>query len=87
MKSDAEAEQSAGVCCALRGCRFGIEQSGTGGRSPLNRFSEKSVSNPTDDKYPEVAKAITQFMNKDAKGALGQLTIAKQKNPKLPPAE
>lgn len=48
----------------------------------------KAVSDPTDDKYPEIKSAIDYFVNqRDPKAAFGQLSLAKQNHPKLPPVD
>ena len=47
----------------------------------------KSVSDPTDEKYPDVVDAIKYFTNRDAKAALNSLKAAKTADPKLPPAD
>lgn len=46
-----------------------------------------AVSNPTEEDYPEIKSAIGYFTNRDATAAMGQLTLAKEKHPKLPPAD
>ena len=51
---------------------------------------KNAVSDATDEQYPHVAEAITRFTNKDVKGALAELTVAKndkERGKKLPPAE
>lgn len=47
----------------------------------------KSISDPTDEKYPDVVDAIKYFTNRDAKAALNSLKAAKAADPKLPPAD
>jgi tetratricopeptide (TPR) repeat protein len=47
----------------------------------------KAVSDPTEETYPDVKSAIEYFMKRDPKGALGQLTVAKTHDAKLPPPD
>lgn len=48
----------------------------------------KAVSDSDSDKYKDtIGEAITRFMHRDPKGALGQLMLAKKDNPMLPPAD
>ncbi len=46
-----------------------------------------AVSNSNDPQYQDVANALTRFQNGDVNGARELLDRAKQKNPKLAPAE
>ena len=74
------------VCCSLAVADVALAQS----QDPMPALTAKaligdSVSEPSSDRYSDVAEAIKRFKNNDPLGSRSFLESALQKDPKLPP--
>jgi tetratricopeptide (TPR) repeat protein len=73
---------------ALLAAVFGLVSNGKAqAQLTVKNLLSKSVTDATDDQFPDVKDAIERFTNSDVKGAYNSLSQAKSKNPTLPPAD
>jgi len=57
------------------------------GQITVSSLLKNEMPDTSADKFPEVARAIERFNDRDSEGAVRLLQEAKKKNPELPPAE